>query len=137
MIVNLPQDQYEKMVKRAKDVFPKEGCGLVAGHVKDDKIEVTKVFNLTNTDDSEEHFSLDPKEQFATVKEIRNRGEELVGNYHSHPFTPARPSEEDKRLAYDESLLYFILSLKGDEPNLKVFEIKDQSEVTEVELKIT
>jgi len=46
-----------------------------------------------------------------------------LGNFHSHPSTPARQSKEDIRLAYDPSASYLILSLAEDIPVLKAFGI--------------
>jgi len=46
-----------------------------------------------------------------------------LGNFHSHPSTPARPSMEDIRLAYDPSASYLILSLAEEVPVLKAFGI--------------
>jgi proteasome lid subunit RPN8/RPN11 len=85
---------------------------------------------MTNIDHSEEHFSFDPKEQFAAIKYARQQGLKIVGNWHSHPASPSRPSEEDKRLAYDPNILYFILSLAEEKPVLNAFRIVE-GEVTE------
>jgi len=136
MIIKLPKELYQKLLKHTQAEFPNEGCGLVAGAKTDNQIEVKEVYTMTNLDASAEHFTMDPKEQFAVVKEVRNKGYDLIGNYHSHPFTPSRPSEEDKRLAYDEDAIYFILSLKDEEPVLKAFSIKKQKDVTQIELEL-
>ena len=69
------------------------------------------MYLLTNIDHSNEHFSLDPKEQLAAVKDMRANGLAPLGNWHSHPESPSRPSDEDKRLAYDSKASYLILSL--------------------------
>lgn len=137
MIVRIDSKLYEKMLAQAKEEFPNECCGLIAGDNSEEVIEVREVFPMTNLDASSEHFSMDPKEQFAVVKEVRGLGYQMLGNYHSHPFTPSRPSDEDKRLAYDESAIYFILSLENkDIPVLNAFKIKDRSEVTKLKVKI-
>jgi proteasome lid subunit RPN8/RPN11 len=79
---------------------------------------------MTNTDASREHFSMDPREQLAAVRDMRQKGWTLVGNWHSHPETPSRPSEEDIRLAFDSSQRYMILSLESEKvPNLNAFRI--------------
>lgn len=79
---------------------------------------------LTNTDHSNEHFSMDPKEQLAAIKDMRANGLVPLGNWHSHPESPSRPSEEDKRLAYDSKASYMILSLMNrEEPVLNSFRI--------------
>ena len=87
-------------------------------------------------DHSNEHFSLDPKEQLAAVKEMRKEGMKPLGNWHSHPETPSRPSEEDKRLSYDSSASYLILSLMEPEnPVLNAFHVEN-GEVRKEELII-
>ena len=118
-MIQLNKADFEKMLAHATRELPDEACGLIAGEVQGmDKI-VRKVYLLTNIDHSNEHFSLDPKEQLAAVKDMR------LGNWHSHPESPSRPSEEDKRLAYDSKASYMILSLMDREnPVLNSFHIE-------------
>jgi proteasome lid subunit RPN8/RPN11 len=78
---------------------------------------------MTNADHSPEHFSFLPQEQFAALRHARGKGLKVTANWHSHPSSPSRPSEEDIRLAYDPTILYFILSLAADEPVLNAFRI--------------
>jgi proteasome lid subunit RPN8/RPN11 len=56
---------------------------------------------------------------------MRARGIVPLGNFHSHPETPARPSEEDIRLAYDPAASYIILSLAEEEPVMRSFHIEN------------
>ncbi len=90
---------------------------------------------MTNMDASPEHFSFDPKEQFAAIRYARSNSLQVIANWHSHPETPSRPSAEDIRLAYDPDILYFILSLAAEEPVLKAFCIREGNS-EEVELEI-
>jgi len=99
---------------------------------------VKKVYLLTNIDESNEHFSMDPKEQLAAVKDMRKNGCVPLGNFHSHPESPSRPSEEDKRLAYDSKANYLILSLmEADNPVLNAFRVDEEKQVTKEELVIS
>lgn len=129
IVLKLKKSDYDKMLKHCKDGLPNESCGLLAGTVEGEVKTVTKIYLLTNIDASNEHFSMDPKEQFAALKDARANGVEIIGNFHSHPESPSRPSEEDKRLAYDPSIEYLILSLQeADHPVLKAFGIdKDKN----------
>lgn len=136
MVIELKLADYLEMVRHARALAPIEDCGLLGGTVADGVKTVEKVYYLTNTDHSEEHFSLDPKEQFAAVKEMRANGWQLLGNWHSHPATPSRPSEEDKRLAFDSTASYFILSLAGGEPVLNSFHVDKEKKVTKEDLRI-
>ena len=62
------------------------------------------------------------------VKDMRQNGLVPLGNWHSHPESPSRPSEEDKRLAYDRKASYMILSLMDREnPVLNSFHIENNT----------
>lgn len=111
------------IVEHARGGLPNEVCGLIAGTVDGDSKTVQKVYLLSNPDQSPEHFSIDPKEHLFAIKDMRGNGWSPLGNFHSHPSTPARPSQEDIRLAYDPFASYLILSLAEDIPVLKAFGI--------------
>ena len=132
-MISLKKADYEKILAHAKSCVPEEACGLIAGTKEGEDKVVEKVYLLANIDHSNEHFSLDPKEQLAAVKDMRANGLKPLGNWHSHPESPSRPSEEDKRLAYDSSASYLILSLMDREnPVLNSFHIEgDVSEKEE------
>jgi proteasome lid subunit RPN8/RPN11 len=138
IVLDLSKNDYDRMLQHCIDGLPNEACGLLAGTVEGEKKTIKKVYLLTNIDESREHFSMDPKEQLAAVKDARANGWVLIGNFHSHPESPSRPSEEDKRLAYDSSIEYLILSLmERENPVLKAFGIDNEKNVTIHEIKIT
>ncbi|GHV32269.1 Mov34/MPN/PAD-1 family protein [Spirochaetia bacterium] len=120
-MLNLGAEHFGQMAAHARAGLPNESCGLFAGEISGDTKTVKAVYCLKNTDASPEHFSMAPEDQFTAIKDIRKKGLTLLGNFHSHPLTPARPSEEDIRLAFDPSLSYIIISLKDPEPVLKSF----------------
>ena len=123
-MIKMTKSDYEKILAHAKKELPNEACGLIAGEIDGNDKIIRKVYLLTNIDKSNEHFSLDPKEQLAAIKDMRANGLVPLGNWHSHPESPSRPSDEDKRLAYDSSASYLILSLMDSEnPVLNSFKI--------------
>ena len=97
----------QSIIAQAQADAPLESCGYLLG--TDDT--VTENYPMTNIDHSDEHFSFDPREQFAALKYARQKGLRILANWHSHPASPSRPSEEDLRLANDPSIRYAILSL--------------------------
>jgi len=99
---------------------PIEACGYLS--LKDGVL--AGIHELTNCDNSPEHFSCDPQEQFAAIKRARARGVSLEAVYHSHPASPARPSAEDIRLAHDAQKLYVIVSLADGRDEVRAFWIK-------------
>lgn len=137
MTILLKNHHYQEIISYAREKLPNEACGLLAGRVENDMKIIEEVYYLTNIDQSPEHFSMDPKEQFAAIKAIRSKDWQLLGNFHSHPSSPSRPSQEDIRLAFDSEASYIILSLKDkDKPVLKSFKIKEKA-ASEEEICLT
>ena len=89
-MIQLKKSDFEKMLAHAQKELPDEACGLIAGEISGTDKIVKKVYLLTNIDHSNEHFSLDPKEQLAAVKDMRANGLVPLGNWHSHPESPGR-----------------------------------------------
>ncbi len=119
------------IIAHAKRDYPLEACGYVA---REGGVSI-RHFEMTNVDQSEEHYCLDPQEQFSVLKKVRALGMDISAVYHSHPETPARPSIEDIRLAYDSSISYVIVSLLDDAETIKSFRIKN-GEVNAEEIEI-
>lgn len=127
-MLKIPQNIYDDIIAHAKEGFPLEVCGILGGV---DGV-VSEIYPMTNTDASNEHFMMDPREQFTVVKDLRAKGLEMSVIYHSHPETPARPSEEDIRLALTPNVSYIIVSLaEPSQPVLKSFKISGNKVVNE------
>ncbi len=130
------KDIVDEIIRHAKNDLPYEACGYLAGQGEN----VTKAYAVKNTDKSHEHFSFDPEDQFRVIKDMRKKDLAPIAVYHSHPETPARPSKEDIKLAYDPDISYLIISLCRDLPDIKSFKIRkgringDQVEKEEIEI---
>jgi proteasome lid subunit RPN8/RPN11 len=133
--ITLKQADYSALIEHARRNLPNEACGLIAGRDDNGDRVIEKIYLLTNTDMSPEHFSIDPREHLASVKDMRALGLTPLGNWHSHPSTPSRPSAEDIKLARDSNASYLILSLAEDTPVLRGFHIEGGAvEVEEISL---
>lgn len=110
----------EQIIAHGQADAPIEACGYLSA----ENGVIVEAIRLRNVDASAEHFSFDPAEQFATVRSIRKSGRKLAAVYHSHPASPARPSAEDIRLAFDPELSYVILSLLDGAVDLRSFHIR-------------
>lgn len=87
-MILVPQTIHDDMIAHAREGFPLEVCGILGGTGD----TVSAIYRMTNTDASNEHFMMDPREQFAVVKDIRAKGLAMLAIYHSHPETrPVRP----------------------------------------------
>ena len=129
--LKIPNNIFEQMVTQAEKAAPVEACGILAGR----NGLTEKLYEMTNADNSSEHFTMMPEEQFAAAKNMRAEELEMLAVYHSHPATPARPSQEDIKLAVMPDATYVILSLAQEKPCAKAFKIA-QGTVTEMPLTI-
>ena len=102
--MKIPQNIIEELIEQAEKDAPDESCGYLLG-IGD---EVTENYWMENIDHSSEHFSFAPKDQFAALRYVRDKGLKILANWHSHPASPSRPSQEDLRLANDPSIRYTI-----------------------------
>ena len=135
-MIHLKKSDYLQILNHARTHLPEEACGLLAGHCEGEEAWVETVYLLDNADHSPTHFTIAPQEQLKAILDMRDRNLELLGNWHSHPETPSRPSAEDIRLALDPTASYMILSLAENEPVLRSFRIADgQAEQEELEIK--
>lgn len=134
--LKIKKDIYNQMITHASEGLPNEACGYLAGQ----EDTITKFYPMTNVDQSPEHFSFDPKEQFAVVKDARKEKLSLLSVYHSHPETPARLSDEDIHELNDPNTVYIIVSLKDEKPDAKGYTLakpdSNTIEITRVTLEI-
>ena len=127
-ILQIPSAIYDAMVSHAQQHMPLEACGYLAGLPP----VATSFIPMTNIDKSPEHFTFDPKEQFAAIKQVRQSGESLLAVYHSHPETPARLSAEDVRLFNDPNIIYVIVSLSAEIPEVNAYTVRKHEDVVEI-----
>ena len=110
--MKIPLNIINELIAQARQDAPNETCGYLLGTENGDyEAEVTEHYWMENIDHSPEHFSFSPKDQFAALRYAREKGLKILANWHSHPASPSRPSQEDLRLANDPTIRYAILSL--------------------------
>ena len=110
------------MCAHAGEARPAECCGLIGGRAG----VAGSVYRLTNVS-ARPHVSYEaaPRELFAAQRVMRERGEELVAIYHSHPRSAdPKPSERDVRLAYYPQAVHLIVGFNGaGEPIVRAFRL--------------
>lgn len=128
----LRKDLVERAIKHSRMEFPNEACGILAG--KNGRVK--ELYEMANAQKSPETFFMDAKEQLKIMKEMRKKGLEMVGIYHSHVASHAYPSSHDVELAFYPEASYLIVSLKDREnPEVRSFKIAD-GVIQEEEVKI-
>jgi len=118
-------EHLDAMIAHAREVAPAECCGLIGG-LADNKAR--SIYRLRNvTANPELGYEAAPEDLFAAQRQMRERGEELLAIYHSHPrAVDPSPSETDVRLAYYPSATYLIVGLGGTEAAVKAFSISER-----------
>ncbi len=117
----LSSKQVEELFAHARECVPNECCGCIGGVIEKAK----NIYRLRNVAENPLNtYSAAVEDLFVTQKLMRERGEELIAIYHSHPrVSNPRPSETDVALAYYPSAVYLIIGFDGDAPVLKAFRI--------------
>ncbi|HVS81928.1 MAG TPA: M67 family metallopeptidase [Pyrinomonadaceae bacterium] len=124
MVISLKQTHVDEILRHARETSPHECCGLIGG--RDARTQT--VYPLLNVAaDPLVTYEAAPEDLFAAQRAMRDRGEQLLAIYHSHPRSnDPQPSETDVRLAYYPSAVYFIVGLAGEEPCLRAFRLSER-----------
>ena len=119
--LEFPADLLNGLIEHARKEYPLESCGILAG--KNGKI--TKLYSVENTKKSSSSYLMEPEEQLRVFQEIEEEGLELTAIYHSHPHSPAFPSQRDVDSAFYPDSLILIISLMDDKvPQIGAFQIE-------------
>jgi proteasome lid subunit RPN8/RPN11 len=116
--VEISQAHFDSVVQHARQSAPNECCGYM--RVADGRVD--EVFHADNPRNSPYGYELDSKSLLA-ANELDDDGFG-VAIYHSHPRSPAEPSQTDINLAHYPHWTYVIVSLAG-EPDIRAWKIAD------------
>ena len=130
-MIRISKTIIDQLFIQGHDEAPNEACGYLAG--TDGKVQ--KFYPMRNVDASPTHFTLDPEEQFKKIRAARAEGLRILAVYHTHPESPAHPSQEDIRLAFDPEISTVILSLLPGDRDIRSYKIR-QGEVENEALEI-
>ena len=128
----ISRDITEAMKRHAREEYPRECCGLLAGKEN----AITRIFKTRNSAASMDKYEIDPVEQLNVFEEIDRLSLKLLGVYHSHPNHPCYPSGFDISRAFYPDTAFFIISLSDVQPpQIKTFSIKE-GKVMEEEFEV-
>jgi proteasome lid subunit RPN8/RPN11 len=130
-MLSLPREIVDGMIEHAREQFPKECCGMIAGV---DGAPV-KLIRATNSEDSEFRYRVDDRELLRFLRDCEDNSWDFLAVYHSHTRSEAYPSPTDVRLARNWPDPYYVLVSLQDEdaPVVRAFRIQD-GEISEVEV---
>lgn len=165
-MLTIPSDILQDMIVHARELAPHECCGMLSGTSgvvaksyritnilanmseqelsRFDGAKLSDLQRLSPEERADIAFQMDAREMAIAQRDIRTKGHDLLGFYHSHTFSPARPSQTDITIAMEfESYrtklnlpepLHLIVSLEqANNPTIRAFRIQD-SHATEVSI---
>jgi proteasome lid subunit RPN8/RPN11 len=131
-MLRITQSQFEALRRHGEETYPHECCGVLLGQFEDDGtrrvIAIARCGN-TRSDSPHNRYNIDPKELIRIQREGRERGEDIIGFYHSHPDHPAQWSSTDLAEAHWLGCSYVITAVeKGRAAVTNSFELKGSDE---------
>ena len=124
--MQLTANHIAAIISYARAANPAECCGLIGGSSDGRAQTIYPAKNVAS--DPLVSYEAAAEDLFAAQRAMRERGEQLLAIYHSHPrAADPEPSPTDVRLAYYPSAVYLIAGLGNDEPCLRAFRIDERT----------
>ncbi len=164
--LHIPNEIFEDMIAHARELAPHECCGILSGknQIVVEQYRITNILanmseqelsrfegaklsdlkQLSPEERADIAFQMDAREMAMAQRDIRSKEQDLLGFYHSHTFSPARPSQTDITIAmefesYRQKLnlpepLHLIVSVEDAEaPVIRAYRIQN-SQATEISI---
>lgn len=96
MALLLQSSQLETLYEHAEGTLPLEAVALLFGEVVESKVKVVRIELIKNAANSTTSFEVDPEVEYKLLVDAEDKGQDLVGIFHSHP-APPEPSARDRR----------------------------------------
>lgn len=114
------------MVAHCLDGYPLEACGLLGGTVDQPGTgRVDACYPVDNVAASARVYEVDPRGLLRADRTAEAAGGQLIGVYHSHTHTDARPSPTDIAQAPDPDWHYVLVSVRDVHPSVRSWRIRD------------
>ena len=111
-MIRISKDLLNQIREHGVRDYPYECCGLLLGRFGDEGKIVTETYPISNAREESakrNRFLITPEELMRGERYARDRDLEVVGFYHSHPDSPAVPSQYDLEHAWP-TYSYIIVS---------------------------
>ncbi len=119
-MLRLRKDQFDRMICHSLDAYPIEACGLLVGSPGEDgAANVESAYPAENIAASARIYEVDPRAYLRADRQAEASGCQIIGVYHSHTHTDARPSMTDIERAPDPEWHYVLVSLRDVHPSAR------------------
>ena len=112
-LVNLASALQRNIFDQMEGTYPNEGGGFLLGNIQDGGVTIEDIILVENVfaiEEQHHRYAMRPQDWMRLEDEAEARGLNLIGYYHSHPDSPAIPSEFDREHALP-NFVYVITSV--------------------------
>lgn len=113
MLVVISGELQQRIYDQMQATYPNEGGGFLLGEAEVDAVTVRDIIQVRNVFAAEEQhhrYAMTPQDWMRLEDQADERGLSLIGYYHSHPDSPAIPSDYDREHALP-NFIYIITSV--------------------------
>jgi proteasome lid subunit RPN8/RPN11 len=125
-MLKIGSKEYDALRQHGEETYPHECCGVLLGQMREDERVVISIARCGNmrTDSPQNRYHIDPRELVRIQRQGRERGEDIIGFYHSHPDHPPLWSSTDLAEAHWFGCSYVITGVeKGKAAVTNSFEL--------------
>ena len=116
MPLYLTAETHTAIAAHGEQGYPNEICGVLLGQEAEGRRIIRALLPIENSFESDEQyhrFLITPEAMFRAERQAQRTGMDVLGVYHSHPDSPARPSDYDRDHAAWTTWSYIIVSIQG------------------------
>ena len=114
MTLKIGKPEWDRMRRHGEETYPHECCGVLLGQFADTgrkSVQATVRCDNQRSDSLHNRYAIDPRDVVRIQREARERAQDIIGFYHSHPDHPARWSATDLAEAHWIGCSYVITSI--------------------------
>lgn len=138
-MITISEKQLSEIREHGVRDYPYECCGLLLGRYTDNGKVVQETYPISNAREESakrNRFLITPDELMRGERYARSRDLEVVGFYHSHPDSPAVPSNYDLEHAWPTYSYIIVSTSEGQATDLFSWEQEpDRSRFNEEEIQ--
>lgn len=113
----LPRAVRDAIVAHAHETAPAECCGMLVGTAG----SIVAAVRASNLSEDPARYLIDPRDHIRARREARACLQDVIGFYHSHPDSHARPSPTDLAEASYPDSLYLIVGVINNGPDVRLY----------------
>src|SRR5208337_103971 len=132
MALSIAKPEWMGLRQHGEETYPNECCGVLLGTLDSDGAKTVQAIvrcGNQRSDSPHNRYSIDPHELVRIQRGARERAQDIIGFYHSHPQHPAHWSPTDLEEAHWIGCSYVITSvMNGIATQTNSFELVEEKD---------